>query len=121
MLNTPLLEKKKNFGTRCENSLYPLRFEISCGKRAPIYSQHLQIYVEGEYGELYLHYLPTIVVTPLKVQGVPKNTLTWKKKFIYNNLNFFICLPFKKKKKNRNTLKPYQEHPQNLYAKKILN
>ena len=120
MLNTPLLEKKKIFGTRCENSLY-LRFEISCGERAPIYSQHLQIYVEGEYGELYLHYLPTIVVTPLKVQGVPKNTLTWKKKFIYNNLNFFICLPFKKKKKNRNTLKPYQEHPQNLYAKKILN
>ena len=25
-----------------------------------------------------------------------RTTLTWKKKFIYNNLKFFICLPFKK-------------------------
>ena len=31
--------------------------------------------------------------------------------FIYNNLNFFICVPLKK---NRNTLQPYQEHPQNF-------
>ena len=48
------------------------------------------------------------VATPLRVQGVPKNPLTLKKKFIYNNLNFFICLPFKKKKgtlSSRNTLK----------------
>ena len=42
MLNTPLLEKKKNSRTRCGNSLYPQRFEISCGKLALIYSQYLQ-------------------------------------------------------------------------------
>ena len=31
--------------------------------------------------------------------------------YIYNSLNFFICLPLKKKK----------EQPQNFYAKQILN
>ena len=41
-----------------------------------------------------------------------------KKKFIYNNLNFFYLFTFKKK--NRNTLKQNQEHPQNFYAKQIL-
>ena len=38
------------------------------------------------------------VATPRWSQGVPRNTLTWKKKkIIYNNLNFFICLPLKNK------------------------
>ena len=31
--------------------------------------------------------------------------------FLYNNLNFFICLPLKK---NRNTHQSYQEYPQNF-------
>ena len=38
--------------------------------------------------------------------------------FIYNNLIFFICLPLKK---NRNTLQPYQEHPQNFCLHKSSN
>ena len=54
------------------------------------------------------------VATPLRVQ----NTLTRKKIYIYNNLNFFICLPLKK---NWNILKQYQEHSQNFYAKQIFN
>ena len=56
------------------------------------------------------------VATPLGGQGVPEKKK--KKKFIYSSLNFFICLPLKK---NRNTLKQNQEHPQNFYAKQILN
>ena len=38
------------------------------------------------------------VATPRSGQGVPRNTLTWKKKFIYNNWKFFFCLSLKKKK-----------------------
>ena len=54
------------------------------------------------------------VATPLGGQGVPEKK---KKKFIYSSLNF-ICLPLKK---NRNSLMKNEEHPQNFYAKKILN
>ena len=55
------------------------------------------------------------VVTPLGGQGVPKK----KKKNLYIVvLNIFICLPLKK---NRNSLMQNEEHPQNFYAKQILN
>ena len=53
------------------------------------------------------------VATPLGGQGVPE-----KKKLYIVVLNFFICLPLKK---NRNSLMKNEEHPQNFYAKQILN
>ena len=42
-----------------------------------------------------------------------------KKNYIYKNLNFIICLPIKKKKKEHP--QQNQEHSQHFYDKQILN
>ena len=52
-----------------------------------------------------------LVATPRSCQGVPRNTLTWRKKILYIIIKiFYICLPSKKilgipSIKIRNTLK----------------
>ena len=44
-------------------------------------------------------------------QGGPRTTLTWKKKFMHNNLKFYIYLPLKK----------IWEHPEIFFMPKKLN
>ena len=80
---------------------------------------HVQALILPNFGWLWIWGFGA-VAAPLIIQDVPRNTLTWKKKiYIYILIKiFWFVYPLKK---NRNTLKQYQEHSQNFYAKQILN